>query len=564
MASNVPLLKRIVKDFLGRKRRQQDTRTLEISAGTHAIYRSGMLEGLEWIISTALGNPFLLFLTVAAIAAISLVASLAFVVAKANAKVRNFEGPPCHWIKGHLDEATFDGHGLLFHLNCTERYKTAYRVWFGPTRSAIVLCHPDTIKPVLPTTFKEESVCRLLSPFLGVGLGLQNGERWKSTRKLLTPAFHFETIKQFIHVFEESAEALLSKWSSTPSKEVELFKDIGLLSLDSILKCCFSYRSDCQIKRAEAFMTAIHENTQAIMDRFSTPLHHFEFFYKLTAKGRTFKNNSKLLAQKADQIIRERKKNLLEEPEREAQRRQHQFDFLDILLEARRENGQNLTDEEIRAEVKTFMFAGLDTVTSAICWILYCLALHPYHQKQCHEEVDRIFVQANGLQWNDLCNLSYLKLCINESMRLYSPVPIICRRSDKEYDLQGKKFPKGTFLYINIFALHRNPHVWKNPEVFDPLRFTEERSRGRPSYSFIPFSTGVRNCIGQTFAMAEIKVTLAMILHRFYLTVDSNHIVPMEDLLTVLMLRSKSGVRINVTPRKTVVCNDDNANIISR
>lgn len=250
-------------------------------------------------------------------------------------------------------------------------------------------------------------------------------------------------------------------------------------------------------------------------------------------------------------------------PEKEALRRQNHFDFLDVLLEAKRDSGQGLTDEEILAEVRTFMFAGLDTVTSAISWILYCLALNPDHQKYCQEEVDRIFDKDNGLLWNDLGNLPYLKLCINESMRLYSPVPIICRRADEKYDLQGKKFPKDTFLYVNIFALHRNPHVWKNPEVFDPMRFSEERAQDRPSHSFIPFSAGFRNCIGQTFAMAEIKVTLAMILHRFHLTVAPNNIVPIEDLLTVLMLQSRKGIRINLTPRKNVICSDDNENIIT-
>ncbi|KAL9974260.1 hypothetical protein ACROYT_G011277 [Oculina patagonica] len=506
-----------------------------------------MCEEFEWPFSA--WTPCSLLLSVALTVAFSLAASFAFVLGNAYIRVRNFDGPPCHWFMGHIDQATFDGQGLKFHLKCTERYKTAYRVWFGPVRSAVVLCHPDTVKPILPTTFKEKTVCHLLSSFLGIGLGLQKGERWQSTRKLLTPAFHGQTIKPYIKIFQESADVLLTNWSSSANREVELFHDIGLLTLDIILKCAFSYWSDCQVKRPDSFMTAVHENTRAIMDRFLNPLLHSDFVYNLTPTGRKFNKNSLIVAHKADEIIKKRKQALLDQPEEEALRRQEHFDFLDILLEARRENGQGLTDGEIRAEVRTFMFAGLDTVTSAICWILYCLALHPEHQTKCREEVDSIFEQGNGLQWTDLGNVPYLKLCINEAMRLYSPVPIICRTSDKSYNLQERTVPPGTFLYVNIFALHRNPYVWKNPEAYDPLRFSEENSKGRPLHAFMPFSAGMRNCIGQNFAMAEIKTIVAMILNRFELTVSEDKRVSIEDLLTVLVLRSKTGVRVNITPR---------------
>lgn len=502
---------------------------------------------LEW--PSLSWTPLSFLLSVFAIAVFSIAVSFIFVLGRAYSQVRNFDGPPCHLIKGHLEQATFDGQGLRFHQKCTELYKTAYRVWFGPLKSAVVLCHPDAVKPLLATTFKDRTVSRLLAAFLGVGLGLQEGERWKNSRRLLTPAFHFETIQPYIKIFQESADILLSKWASSPSREVELFHDIGLLTFDSILKCAFSYWSDCQVKRPDSFLRAVHENTQAIMDRFRTPLHHSDFVYNLTSAGRRFKKNSEIVGCKADEIIKKRRKALVERPEEEALRRQEHFDFLDILLEARRDDGQGLTDEEIRAEVRTFMFAGLDTVTSAISWILYCLALHPEHQQKCREEIDLLFENGNDLQRADLCNVPYLKLCINESMRLYSPVPIICRLSDKEYEIQGRTLPSGTFLYVNIFAIHRNPYIWKNPEVFDPLRFTEENTKKRPSHTFIPFSSGRRNCIGKNFAMAEIKSTIAMILHRFELTVSEDNMVSMEDLLTVLVLRSKKGLKVNVTPR---------------
>lgn len=206
-----------------------------------------MCPELEWPFSAWTQNSILL--SGVAIIALGLASSFAYVLGKAYIQVRNFDGPPCHWIKGHIDQATFDGQGLKFHLECTELYKTAYRVWFGPLRSAVVLCHPETIKPILATTFKEKTVCHLLSSFLGIGLGLQKGERWKSTRRLLTPAFHFPKVEPYLKIFQESVKVLLANWSLSTNSEVELFHDIGLLTLDIILKCAFSYQSDCQVKR---------------------------------------------------------------------------------------------------------------------------------------------------------------------------------------------------------------------------------------------------------------------------------------------------------------------------
>ncbi|KAK2556713.1 Cytochrome P450 4F12 [Acropora cervicornis] len=180
------------------------------------------------------------------------------------------------------------------------------------------------------------------------------------------------------------------------------------------------------------------------------------------------------------------------------------------------EDGNALTDKEIRAEVVTFFSAGQDTVAAGISWTLYNLALYSQHQEKCKEEIDEVFADKKEIEWDDLVKLNYVTLVIKESMRLYPPVPMFSRGLDKSYEIDGKVVPQGTWIMINAYALHHNPHVWKDPEVFDPLRFTTENREGRS-----PF---------------ELSISMENQVHS-------------EDLFPEVMLRTRNGIRLNLVPR---------------
>lgn len=238
----------------------------------------------------------------------------------------------------------------------------------------------------------------------------------------------------------------------------------------------------------------------------------------------------------------------MQEERGNAKKKKH-LDMVDIVLAAKDEDGNGLSDEEIRAEVVTFFAAGQDTVAAGISWTLYNLALYPEHQRKCQDEVDGVFGGKEELEWDDLFQLKYVTLVIKESMRLYPPFPMFSRSLDKSYEIAGKLVPQGTWIMINAYALHHNPHVWKDPEAFDPMRFTVESKEERSPYAYIPFSAGPRNCIGMNFAMAEMKVAVAMILKRFNLSINKENLVTSNDLFPEIMLRTKTGIRLNLTPR---------------
>nr|CAB3235900.1 cytochrome P450 4F22 [Phallusia mammillata] len=240
------------------------------------------------------------------------------------------------------------------------------------------------------------------------------------------------------------------------------------------------------------------------------------------------------------------------------------LDFLDILLLTRDEDGKGLTEREIRDEVDTFLFEGHDTTASGISWALYCLADNPQFQEKCRHEVVHLLQGRTEVLWSDLQNMPYLTMFIKEVLRLYPPVFAIARTTSQPVTFDrgfgqdqhclddkpsnnfdcGKTLESSTNIGIPLMVLHRNETVWKNPTVFDPSRFDKENPKPIAPFTYLPFSAGPRNCIGQNFAMAEMKVVLAKTLLKFRLYLDDECSKP--EMLPMIVLKSKNGIHLKV------------------
>ncbi|XP_066275239.1 cytochrome P450 4F2-like [Branchiostoma lanceolatum] len=331
---------------------------------------------------------------------------------------------------------------------------------------------------------------------------------------------------------------------------VEITKHLSLLTLDIILQCAFSHNIDCQrVGDKHPYVAAVYAMSQLVMLRARNPWMHLWPMYRLTPEGRKFVKLFNLVHQQADDIIKARREVLDREGREKAGRGSRYLDFLDILLTARDPDGGGLTDEEIRAEVDTFLFEGHDTTASGISWSLYCLAKHPGHQDRVREEVDMVMAgkDEKQLTWQDISKLKYLAMCIKEAMRLYPPVPIVSRKITRDFVLMGHRLPAGATLDVNVWCLHHNPTVWGEDFMdYRPDRFSSENMKKMDPYAFIPFSAGPRNCIGQNFALNEEKVVIARILHRFKIElVPDHHVAPVIELVT----RAVNGIKVKFIPR---------------
>lgn len=196
--------------------------------------------------------------------------------------------------------------------------------------------------------------------------------------------------------------------------------------------------------------------------------------------------------------------------------KKHRKAFLDLLLESNNTHGEKLTDEELREQVDTFMFAGHDTTTGATCWTLFSIGHYPEIQKRVHQELDSVFHgEDRPITPDDIMQLQYLDRVIKEALRVHALIPCILRSLSEDIVLDGITVPAGVTLALHIANLHRDPEQFPDPLKFDPDRFLKENVAKRHPYSFIPFSAGPRNCIGQKFGTRNTKTILASILRKY-------------------------------------------------
>uniref|UniRef100_A0A8C0W3G7 Leukotriene-B4 omega-hydroxylase 3 n=1 Tax=Castor canadensis TaxID=51338 RepID=A0A8C0W3G7_CASCN len=391
-----------------------------------------------------------------------------------------------------------------------------------------------------------------LKPWLGDGLLLSSGDKWSCHRRMLTPAFHFNILKPYVKIFNDSTNVMHAKWQhliSEGKNRLDMFEHISLMTLDSLQKCIFSFESNCQEKPSE-YIATILELSALVAKRNHQLFLHMDFLYQLTPNGQRFRKACRLVHKFTDAVIQERHRTLPDEGLDDfllAKTKTKTLDFIDVLLLTKDEDGKTLSDEDIRAEVDTFMFGGHDTTASGLSWILYNLARHPEYQERCRQEVQELLRDRDPeeIEWDDLAQLPFLTMCIKESLRLHPPVTAISRCCSQDVALSdGRVIPKGVICIINIFGVHHNPAVWPDPEVYDPFRFDPDNIKNRSPMAFIPFAAGPRNCIGQTFAMSEMKVALALTLLRFRVLPD--HAEPRRK--PELILRAEGGLWLRVEP----------------
>ncbi|XP_069134830.1 cytochrome P450 4A25-like isoform X1 [Argopecten irradians] len=455
---------------------------------------------------------------------------------------------PIYGTMHHYSDAEgFLKHSMAIILKTRAKMLSGWLFCLYPT---FVVCHPDTVKLLLrssePKARRFTMVYRSLLPWLGDGLLVSDGPKWERNRKLLTPAFHFDILQPYVNVYNKVADILLDKlWSEGDGgHSVEVAGPVGLATLDTMLRCAFSYDGDVQRKgESHPYVRAVKELSHICIRRTIRPWLFPDIVFYHTKEGQHFRSLTQYVHTFSSDIIKARRKSIELDPSQLNKRR---LDFLDILLTARDETGSGMSDEDIQAEVDTFLFEGHDTTAAAISWAIYALAKYPQEQERLATEAEQVIGSRTCVEWEDLSKLRYQSMFIREVMRMYSPVPIVARCLTRPMVFGSTEIPAGFGIDILLHGVHHHPDVYPDHDCFRPDRFSEDSKEERDPYAFVPFSAGPRNCIGQNFALNEIKVVLTRLLKRFRVELDKDHEV---TFVPDMIMRAKYGIKVRISPR---------------
>ncbi|XP_067120777.1 uncharacterized protein [Centruroides vittatus] len=428
---------------------------------------------------------------------------------------------------------------------------------FAVTFNRMFIIHiykTEYIKAILSNNdvLNKSRLYDLMHPWIGTGLLTSTKEKWKQRRKLLTPAFHFNILETFQPIFNEHSFVLVQKLNKLePNSWIDIVPLMSLCTLDIIGETAMRVKLRSQENESSEYVQAVGKMDSLVTERVMYPWYQFDFIYYLTSAGKKFKRYVNIIHNFTRQVISERKeefikilKELKDGSEEDVfLQKKEKKPFLDLLLHHHLIHG-DITEEDIREEVDTFMFEGHDTTAIGISWTLYNLGLYPDIQERAYEELYTIFGddRERPITCDDLRDMKYIECVIKETLRLYPPVPVISRWHSEEFKIGETTVPKNSIVNIFIHSLHRDPEFYPDPEKFNPERFYGENGKERNPFSYIPFSAGARNCIGQRFALMEEKVVVASILRHFRIYAKGKPDKMIEG--GQLVLRSVNGINL--------------------
>lgn len=410
------------------------------------------------------------------------------------------------------------------------RYRTALLTWYQINR-------PEGVRRVLQENnrnYAKGSLTRgFFMPVVGEGLLTSEGALWLRQRRLMQPIFHRRSVAAFGTLMTDETLAMLGRWEQSAEKgrPLDVLSEMARLTLDVVTGALFHAHVGGE---PGVIGRAINTIVEDVGYRFEVP------FYPPhrvpTPRNRRFRAAMRTVDRAVYAIIAERRGGGGEEE-----------DLLALLMNTRdEETGEAMDDKQLRDEVMTLFLAGHETTANALTWALYLISTHPGVEVRLREELDGVLGADHRVPTvEDLPKLTYTKMVVDETLRLYPPAWITNRQAIAEDEILGHRIPARSFVTLSPYVMHRHPDFWDNPDVFDPERFAPGRNPGRPRFAYFPFGGGPRQCIGQSMALVEAQLVLATILGRCRLRPVSGGPVEPQALAT---LRPRGGLPMIVEP----------------
>lgn len=382
------------------------------------------------------------------------------------------------------------------------QYGDVVRFKAGPVEIHLFV-RPDHVRQILvqnADNYPKGASHDKLRVALGNGILTSEGDFWKRQRKLMQPTYTPRAVGKFADIMVDATAQMIKRWESRDriGKPMVVNQEMMRLTMSVISRSMFGIDIGESFADAGHALVEILEFTAARSMSFIDPP-----LFIPTPGNRHYKHALKMIDNYIYGIIRERQKQPLGD------------DLLSLLMAARdEETGLAMDEKQLRDEVLITFFAGHETTAQTLTWTWYKLSKYPEVEAKLHEELDRV-LGGRSPTVDDLPNLVYTRMVLDETLRLYSPVALMARDPLADDVIDGYRVPAGSLVTIAPFITHRHPEFWSNPEAYIPERFTADLVEKRPRYAYYPFGAGARICLGQHFALLEGMLVLADVAQRY-------------------------------------------------
>jgi cytochrome P450 len=402
--------------------------------------------------------------------------------------------------------------------------------------------HPDYVRRVMEDRWeiypRSKVVRDYLRGVIGDGVFVAQGEDWRRQRRMLEPVLHGERVAQFADQIVHATDEMLERWHD--GEEVDVGAEMTRLSLDVLERVLFGDGRSGHDAFAANVVTAVEYVIPRVMSPVNPP--------KFLPAGRRY-----------EQALRELDRTLFSAISQ--RRREPRDDLVSMLIAARDpETGGEMSVRQVRDEVMTIIFGVYKGIPHALTWVWYLLSTNPHARERLRSELAEVLGgRAPGV--GDLARLPYLTTVIQEALRLYPPLWIWSRPPIEDDEIAGYRIPAGMFVLMIPYVTHRHPDFWKNPEGFEPERFASDGPATRHPHAYFPFGSGPRRCLGESFALMQLRLVVASVSQRFRLELAPGYRI---ERALEFILRPKNGLPMRLRALAADRVQPDEATTVAR
>ncbi|MEU2250408.1 cytochrome P450 [Streptomyces sp. NPDC019224] len=406
-------------------------------------------------------------------------------------------------------------------------YGDAARIPLGH-KTLFLFNHPDHARHVLAdnaANYHKGIGLVQAKRVMGDGLLTSEGELWRKQRKVIQPVFQPKRIARQTQAVAHEAEALIGRLQQRiGTGPVDVRDEMTALTLGVLGRALLETDLGAYEGIGDTFESVQNQAMFEMMSLGTIPM------WLPLPRTLRFRRARRDLQRITEDLAAQR-------------RRQGGDDVISRLTDSvREEPDPRFGRRRMRDELVTLLLAGHETTASTLSWAFYLLDRHPEAWERVHAEAVDVF-SGGPVTAESLHGLRYTTMVLEEVMRLYPPVWILPRVAQTPDEIGGYRIPARADVLISPFLLHRHPAFWRNPQRFDPERFTATGRAGRDRYAYLPFGAGPRFCVGNSLGMLEATIVLAMVARDLRLRVPPGHDVAGEPMLT---LRVRGGLPMTV------------------